>query len=308
MRVDMDKRDIDSYEKIAKEANRAVQKKTKFKFAAARYRKAITAKNLSVELKKKNLIKHLHGLIINAFSIDIGSFNKKKNSLIMHKQSLKPIRDIIYKLKSINNYLEEVFLVELGALKGPLLVNAIKSKKPEKYIERSGRPLTKGYFNKIEHAVCKLIEEIIFFDKKLLKDYGHKEVRITSTEKVEIKDLRRVLAVQSELFDALEAKIPPDKMVKAKLFSREIFNRWAPAVFALLSSIEAEHGKEQLIFTKIKKNYKLRSKIENKIVHIIDEKENMLKLREKRALAMKSFEVSDDYRQSFHEYVSAASL
>ena len=80
-------------------------------------------------------------------------------------------------------------------------------------------------------------------------------------------------------------------------------------VFALLSSLEAEYGKEGIIFSKIKKNSRLRKKIENKIKHVVNEKEKILKLKEKRALAMKSFEkISDDYRQTFHEYVSAASL
>ena len=63
-----------------------------------------------------------------------------------------------------------------------------------------------------------------------------------------------------------------------------------------------------MIFSNIKKNDKLRNKIENKIKHVIAEKEKVLKIKEKRVMAMKNFKVSDDYRQTFHEYVSAASL
>jgi len=132
---------------------------------------------------------------------------------------------------------------------------------------------------------------------------------VVKTEKLGIKDLEKILKIQSELLDALEAKIPPASKVKAKLFKKDIFNRWIPMVFALLSSFEAEYQKEALIFSKIKENDRLRKKIDNKIKHVISEKEKLLKIQEKRVLEMKGFgKISDDYRQTFHEYVSAASL
>tara|TARA_Y100000310_G_scaffold318878_1_gene373459 strand:+ start:23864 stop:24766 length:903 start_codon:yes stop_codon:yes gene_type:complete len=300
MRVDVEKRHIDSYEKLAKEANKAI-KKANLKPQKARYRKVLLSTNISVESKKKRLAKILYELIIATFS-------DKKNSIKRLKENTSIIRQIIHKIKAINNYLEESFLRDLGITKKSLIVKAVKFKKPEKYLEKQGRVLSKDYINKIEHTVYELIQKVIFFDKKLLKKYSKKKIRIVKTEKLGIKDLEKTLKIESELLDALEAKIPPSKKVKAKLFKKELFNRWVPMVFALLSSFEAEHQKETLVFSNIKKNEKLRNKIEDKIKHVINEKEKLLKIKEKRALEMKNLKVSDDYRQTFHEYVSAASL
>ena len=77
----------------------------------------------------------------------------------------------------------------------------------------------------------------------------------------------------------------------------------------MLAAFETECNKENSIFLKVKANDKLRKKIEKKIKHVIKEKEKLLKIKEKRALEMKTFgNINDGYRQTFHEYVSAASL
>ena len=115
--------------------------------------------------------------------------------------------------------------------------------------------------------------------------------------------------LQTELLEALEAKLPPSSKVKPKLFTKAVFNYWAPMVFALLSSFETEYSKEKEIFSIIKKSYGLRKKIEGKIRHVIAEKEKILKIKEKRALSMSRMQgINGDYRQAFHEYISAASL
>jgi len=304
MRVDIEKRHIDSYERIAKEANMAIKRDLKLKKNG--YKKLLLQKDISVENKKKRLVENLHELIISTFSVNIKQVNNK--TLEKVKANIELIRYIIHKVKSINNYLEESFLKELGIIKKSLILSAVKSNKPEKYLEKRGDVLSKQYIGKIEHTVYELMHKIIFFDKKLLKQYKGKEVKIIKTEKLRIKDLETIFKIESQLLDALEAKMPPSKKVKKKLFGKEIFNKWIPMMFALLSSFEAEYNKEKLIFSKIKKNGRLRKKIENKIKHVVNEKERILKIKEKRALAMKSFKISDDYRQTFHEYVSAASL
>ena len=303
MRVGIEKRYIDSYKKLAREANKALKKKASFK--ASKYERALLTNNISVENKKRRLTKYLHELIINTFSINPKQIKKK--SIENLKQNILLIRAIIHKIKTINNYLEESFLRELGIIKKPLVLKAIKSKRPEKFLEQK-RGLSKNYIGKIEHTVYKLMHEIIFFDEKLLKGYKQKETKIIEKEKFEIKDLENILRTESELLDALEAKTPPPNKVKTKLFKKEIFNKWMPLVFALTSSFETEYSKEQLIFSKLKKNYRLRKKIESKIKHIVNEKEKMLKVKEKRALLMKRLQISDDYRRVFHDYVSAAGL
>ena len=250
-------------------------------------------KDISVENKKKELTKNLHELVMSTFATNTNSLKKIKSNIDL-------IRDIIHKIKAINNYLEESFLRDLGIIKKSLVVKAIKSNKPEKYLERA-RIFPKGYVDKIEHTVYELMQKIVFFDKRLLKQYKKKEVRIVKTEKIGIKDLDKILKIESQLLDVLEAKMPPSSKVKQKLLSNEVYNKWIPMVFALLSSFEAEYGKEKIIFSKIKKSNQSRKKIENKIKHVIKEKERILKIKEKRALAMKNLRVSDDYRQTFHE-------
>ncbi|MAE42396.1 hypothetical protein CMO93_01380 [Candidatus Woesearchaeota archaeon] len=305
MRVGLEKRYISTYKNIVREANKAI-KKAKFKVSRSKYEKALLTNNISIENKKKRLAKYLHELIISSFSINPKQVNKK--SIENLRQNIFLMREIIHKIKSINNYLEESFLKELGIIKKSLTIKALKSKKPEKYLEQA-RGLSKDYVGKIEHTVYTLMQEIIFFDKKLLRGYAKKEINAIKKEKIEIKDLKKILIIESELLDALEAKIPPANKVKAKLFKKETFNRWIPLVFALLSSFETEHQKEQLIFSKLKNNSRLRKKIENKIKHIVNEKEKILKIKEKRALSMEKLgKISDDYRQVFHEYVFAAGL
>lgn len=307
MRVGIEKRYIDSYRNIAKEVNSIVNGRKKA-LKKEEYRKALLSTNVSVENKKKKLGRALHDLILHSFSIDIRKIKNSKKALRGVKEHIALIREIIHKIKSLNNYLEESFLAELGIASKPLTLKALKAKKPERFLE-SKRGLPKDYISKIEHTVYKLMQEIVIFDEKLLKGYTVKEARITGKEKVEIKDLENLLKTESELLDFLEAKMPPQSRIKAKLFGKEIFNKWVPMVFALLAGFEAECRKEELIFSKVKKNTRLRDKIEDKIGHIVDEKKKILKIKEQRALSMKSFgKVSDEYRKVFHEYINAASL
>ncbi len=304
----MEKRHIGTYERIAREANKSI-KRSSLKVQKAKYEKALLQKDISAENKKKKLAKNLHELIISTFSVNIGKIKNKKRALKNLKANAGLIRETIHKIKAINNYLEESFLRELGIIKKSSIVKAVKSNTPLRYLEKNCRVLSKEYIDKIEQTVYELIQKIIFFDKKLLKGYRKKETKIISKEKFGIKDLEGILKIESELLDALEAKIPPSGKVKEKLFKKEIFNRWVPMIFALLSSFETEYSKEELIFSKIEMNSQLRKKIGKKIKHITKEKEKLLKIKEKRTLAMKGIgKISDDYRQTFHEYVSATSL
>ena len=153
------------------------------------------------------------------------------------------------------------------------------------------------------------MQKIVFLDRKIIQDYKKKEVRVVGNEKLEIKSLHKILMIQTELLEALEAKMPPANMVKSKLFTSKIFNHWIPMVFALLSGFEAEYGKEKEIIAMLKKNNSLRKKIERKIRHVIAEKEKIMKIKQERAMLMDSSKnLTDDYRQAFHDYISAASL
>ncbi|MBI2135383.1 hypothetical protein HYU09_05310 [Candidatus Woesearchaeota archaeon] len=306
MRVGIEKRYIDSYRNIAREVNRIV-KGSKKALKKGKYRKDLLSTNISVENKKKKLAKALHDLILRAFSVDIRKAKNSRKALQSVKEHVALIREIIQKIKSLNNYLEEIFLAELGISRKPLTMKALKAKRPERFLE-SKRGLPKDYISKIEHTVYRLMQEIVIFDEKLLKGYAGKESRVISEEKYEIKDLENLLKTESELLDFLEAKMPPQSKVRARLFKREIFNKWVPMVFALLAGFEAECKKEALLFSKARKNARLRGRIESKIRHIVDEKEKILKIKQQRASSMKFEKVSDEYRKVFHEYINAASL
>ncbi len=306
MRVGIEKRHIGSYERIAREANKAVR--SGLKVNIRKCQKALLQQDISAEGKKKRLAKILHELIITTFSLDAGKIRGKK-TIENIKPNISLIRDVIQKIKAINNYIEEGLLKEIGMIKSPWIIKALKSGNPVKYLEKSRRALSKTDIGKIEHTVYELMQKIIFFDRKLLKGYKKKEVNVIQGEKLEIRDIESILFSESEILDALEAKIPPAKKFKARLLKKSVFNRWVPMVFALLSSFETEHSKETEIFSKVKSSNKLRKKIESKIRHIANEKEKMLRIQEKRALAMESFEkISDEHRQAFHEYVSAANM
>ncbi|HJN56479.1 MAG: hypothetical protein QF436_01605 [Candidatus Woesearchaeota archaeon] len=304
MRVVIGKRHLARCTKLAKEANAAVKKALKVQ--NTKYEKDLLKKDISVEAKKKALTKNLHELIITTFSI---SPDIKKNSIKNLKANITIIRKTIHKIKSINNYIEEALLKELNIIKSSSVIKAIKTKNPEKYLEKTSRIITKNHISGIEHTIYKLMQEIIFFDKKLLKNYRQKSIKIIDKEKVDVKDIQNILKTESELLDALEAKIPPAKNLKSKLFKKQAFNKWLPLVFALTAAFDTEYEKEKFIFSKFKKNTVLRKKIENKINSIIVEKEKILKIKEKRAVEMKNFgKISDELRYRFHEYIYAASL
>jgi len=309
MRVDIEKRHIDSYRRVAQQANKAARK-APFKAHSGKYQKSVMQRNISVsaENKKKMLIRHLHELVINTFSADISKISRKK-VIDAFRANTGLIRCIIQRIKAINSYLEDDLLREIGIIKKSLVVAALKSQSPVRYLESKSRILSRDYIAKIEHTVYELMDRIIIFDKKLLRNYKQKEVNIIKNEKFGINDLEKTLGIESELLETLEAKIPPPSSIKAKLFSKKVFGLWAPMVLALLASFGAEYSKESAIFSMIKKDEKLRKKIERKIKHIINEKENILKIKQERAFAMKSTgKISDDYRQKLHEYVHAADL
>ncbi len=307
MRVDIEKRHLDSYRGIAQDANKALKSRNALK--TGRYKKLIEQRDISIEHKKEKLAKSLHELIIKSFSTDIKKISGRKKALKGFKANTDMIRSVVKKIESINHYLEDSLLKELGIIKKSIVVEAAKAKYPVKYLESKSRVLPKEYTDKLEHAVYEMMQKIVFFDKKLLKDYHKKEARVIGNEKLEIKSLQKALLLQTELLEALEAKMPPSAKVKPRLFTGAVFNYWAPMVFALLSGFEAEYSKEKEIFLIIKKSNALRKRIESKITQVIAEKEKILKIKEKRALSMGSHNsINDDCRQAFHEYISAAGL
>ena len=299
MEVGLEKRYVSSCKSLILEANKiAGQRGNPRKILK---NTDLLSSDISVENKKGKLVKALHNYILTAFAA-------KRISLSNLRYQTSLIRQLLDKLKGINNYLEETLLREIGITKKSLILTAIKSGKPENFLEKR-RGLPKEYIAKIEHAVYSLMKEIVFFDQKLLKNYGRREFRFLEEEKIGVKDIEKVLSIETQLLEGIEAKIPPAGRITPMLLKRNVFNRWVPFIFAMLAHFEAECQKEKMIFSKIKKNGRLRSKIEGRIDHIVREKESVLKIKEERALSMRNLgRISDEHRQAFHEYVSASEL
>ena len=76
MRVDIERRHLDSYKIIAQDANKALKAQRAAK--TGKYKRLVEQRNISVENKKEKLAKSLHELIIKAFSINISRINDRK--------------------------------------------------------------------------------------------------------------------------------------------------------------------------------------------------------------------------------------
>lgn len=307
MRVDIDEIQSNSYKSLVKDINNAARKFRieSHKINPKMYRNLLLNTNISIEKKKKELIKHLHETVVKTFSININKVKSKKALLENLKNNLSILRAIVDKLRSINNYLEESFLMETGLKKSS--IELLKTKNPKRILTKKSY-LGKKDLERLEHTVYSLIEKIIFLDKRLLKGYKKKEENIIRIKKVETKDIESVLKKESEILMHLEAKLPPAGKVKSSLIKDQIMHNWIPRIFALLSSFESEYQKENMIFRKLKGNERLRKKINRKIKQILIEKEKLLRLKEKKALSIEKLRVDDEWRLIFYQFNAATRL
>ena len=309
MRVDIEESHLDIYKKLAEDINNAAKKFSikSHKINSKPYEALLLNTNISIERKKKELVSHLHKDIVKTFSMDISRVSSKKALLEGLKNNLSILRAIVNKLRSINHYLEESLLKEIGIIKKSSGLSILKSKNPEKaLIKKSG--LGKKDLEKLEHAVYRLIEKVIFLDKRLLKGYKNREEGVIRRKKAEIKDIEGILKKESEILMHLEAKLPPAGKVSSDLIKNQVVCHWIARIFALLSGFENEYQKENEIFRKLKSNERIRNKINRKIRHIIIEKEKLLRLKEQRALSMEKLRVDDEWRLVFHQFNAASRL
>ena len=255
-------------------------------------------RDVSVEKKKKILIRQLHNGVVKAFSIKRQDLrNTAFESL---KKRLHNIRKLIIKLRSINYYLETTFLEESKISKLKISYDNTKL--------RQKNYLTKNELEMLEYTAYKLIEGAVMLDKRLLKEYGHKVQGISSKEKIEVRGIGLVLKKQSELLEHLEAKLPPPKAVSAALMKDPKFTHWAARVFALLAYVEHLYTRERIIFAKLKKNKALRRIINKKIINLIGEKSKLLKIMQDKSISMKKFRVGTDLKKELHNFTTTISL
>ncbi|MBS3097559.1 hypothetical protein J4209_02065 [Candidatus Woesearchaeota archaeon] len=309
MAISIEKKHAEIYAKVADEANKASKRFSNkgYKTKPTVYEKLLNKKDVTIEKKKKELADNLHKLIVKTFSVCIKKIKTKKIIEDL-KTNLKLLRLLIDKLGDINYYLETVFLEEIGQIK----VKGLKSLDKKNLKELSAKErehVPKKELEKIEFTVYKLIEKSIFLDKKLLDEYKTKEEKIVEQKKVGLKDLESLLKKESELLCHIEAKLPPPSKVRGLLLEETTFSHWASRVLALLVAFENEYEKEKIIFNEIKKNNKTKRRIDKKIKHLIKEKWDLLKIKEKKALSMEEVgEIEEEHLRRFHHWASTSAL
>lgn len=299
MRVVINQRHLSLNRRLAAESNKLVKR-----FNNKSYSKIgdissmLLKRDISVEKKKSMLVKKLHEAVTTAFSIDKKNFNK--NTFESLKKRLDGIRRIVIKLRSINYYLETIFLKDI------MLSKTKANGSNSKPIQQNN--LVRNELEALEYIAYMLIEEAVVLDKRLLKGYKHKEKEVMKKEKIEIKDIGLVLRKESIALEHLEAKLPPSNAASTSLLKEPVFTHWVARVFALLSYLEHMYKKESIIFGKLKKNRASKTKINRKIIHIMGEKARLLKVMQEKAVSMKKFRMGSELRKELHNLTTTIAL
>lgn len=254
--------------------------------------KLLLKQDISVEKKKQLLLKKLHDLVLETFSIDGKKFNGK--TFEPFKKRLHNIRRVIIKLRSINYYLETAFLEELK-----LSNFKIRDKNP-----KLQQNLARDEIGVLEYTAYKLIGKVITLDKRLLKEYSHKEEKIAKKEKTELNSIELVLKKETGLMEHIEAKTPPSNATSKDLLKEPVFSHWVARVFALLTYLEHLSSIEKDIFKQLKKNKSIKAKINRKIIHIVKEKSKLLRIMEEKAMSMKKFNIDNKFKKEFHNLIA----
>ncbi len=299
MRVAINQNHLSLSRRLSGESNRLVEKFDSRAYSrVASVDSLLLNRDISVEKKKRMLIKKLHEAIATAFSIDREKLNKRAFESL--KKRLGIIRRIVIKLRGINYYLETVFLEELGLSKIKAGAKGARLKLQGSFIRNE--------LEALEYTAYKLIEEAAMLDKRLLKEYKRKGWEVTKKEKVEVKDLGRLLKMESMALEHLEAKLPPSKSVGISMLKEPVFTHWVARVFALLSYLEHMCSKESAVFGKLKKNKAAKISINKKIAHIMREKAGLLQIMHEKAASMKKYRLDMEFRKELHNLTTAIAL
>ena len=299
MRVVINQKHLSLSRRLSGESNRLVEKFDSRAYSrVASVDSLLLNRDISVEKKKRMLIKKLHEAIATAFSIDRGKMSKRAFESL--KKRLGITRQIVIKLRGINYYLETVFLEELGLSKIKVDAKGARLK-----LQSS---LVGNELEALEYTAYKLIEEAVMLDKRLLKEYKRKGWEVTKKEKVGVKGLGRLLKMESMALEHLEAKLPPSKAVGISMLKEPVFTHWVARVFALLSYLEHMCNKESAVFGKLKKNKAAKIRINKKIAHIMREKARLLQIMHEKAASMKKYRLGMEFRKELHNLTTAISL
>lgn len=255
-------------------------------------------RDITIRRKKEVLIKKLHSSVVGAFSINRKGFNKK--SMESLKKKVHNLRKIVLKLRSLNYYLETIFLEELG-------ISKIKIRMSGQKLRRSDS-LAGSELGALEYAAYRLIERAAMLDKKLLGEYAVRGKKVLGKEMTGINDIGWILRKESLLLEHMEAKLPPPKHISADLVKEPVFTHWVARVFALLSYLEHTYAKEAAIFRKLNKNRVAKMVIGKKIAHLIKERSELLRIMEEKALSMKKYGMGAGIKKEVHNLTAAINL
>ena len=167
--------------------------------------------------------------------------------------------------------------------------------------------LARDELEALEYTTYKLIEEVVMLDKRLLSEYSHKEKKMLENQKIEVKGIGSLLKKESELLEHLEAKLPPPKSATIALMKEPAFTNWVARIFALLAYLEFNYHKEMNVFSKLKRNKSVKTKISKKISYLIKEKSKLLRIMEEKTISMKKFSV-DEVKKKLHNFTSTINL
>ncbi len=309
MEVGVEKGHLDICDALAKEVNKLVRNFSpkSYRIKPDKYEKLLGNKSLTIATKKKKLLAALKEVTLKTLSIDSHKTSSPGQVLDDLKLNIRLVRALIFKLRSINYYLEDVFLSEIGLKEKPknwkqMLNKGVKSLKEKTF-------LGKKDLESMEHTVYKALARIITLDEKLLNAYKKKEIKIVKDEQLGIRDLEDLLGRESELLMHMEAKFPPPDKVKEDLLDHKRFSHWMSRVLMGLSAFEHACTKEDKIFQKLKQSARLRKKVEARIDYILREKFELMQLKEQRVLSWDHpGDVDEALHDAAHRYLAASQL
>lgn len=308
MEIKIEQKHLDIAENLVQEVNRSGRMLKLGDFEDyTKYRKLAEKKNISPFEKKELIFFQLRRLLIKTFSIDLAKADIKIVSKHV-KNNLRILRKLLLKLIDINYYLETTFLEDIGLIK-PKPFFEVTKKQMARLMKEDKDILNKNDLDKLEYTVFKLIDKIIFFDKKLLKRYKLREKIITKERKLSKQQLKDFLKKESELLHHLEAKLPPSTKITVRLFNKESFTSWISRIFSLIIAIEHIYYKEQQIIKKLKKSRVFLTKIDKKINQLVREKWDLLKVKENKILAIEeTLALDSEWQKMSHDWSTVTDL
>lgn len=173
---------------------------------------------------------------------------------------------------------------------------------------RQESALARDELEALEYAAYNLIGEVVMLDKRLLKEYAHRERKAVREEKAGAKDIGLILKKESELLEHLEAKLPPPKSASMELMKEPKFTDWVARVFSLLSYLECIYSEESAVFSRLKKNRAANIRISRKITHLTEEKSKLLEIMEEKEISMKASKIDDEIKREVRGLTATINL